>query len=335
VVFLQDVVEALRRQSDQGRKAVVARVVEIEGFSTRPGDDLIAVDDSGSLHGSLLAGVGDNELREAAASLLSGDDYALRSLTLDIHDKQAVSAGLACGGRAHLLLQPASSIPGELWQLLSTRAPAALITRLGGGGEASVVARDDRVWGGGAPAELAAQAAAMLASGRTDRRRVEQQGAEYLIEAWVPDPRLVVVGSGELIEAIRSQAGLLGWETQVSAAAGDELASLLEWAGETGALIVLSHDPHVDSPALAEGLRRGIAYVGALGSRSTQARRTERLLASGVEQTLIDTIHRPIGLDLGGRRAPEVALAIVAEILASHCGRDARPLAQRPGPIHG
>jgi xanthine dehydrogenase accessory factor len=331
---MQDVIEVLRRQADQGRDAVVARVVEIEGFSTRPGDDLVAVDESGALHGSLLAGLGDAELKEAANALLSGHGSAATSLTVDIHDKQAVSAGLACGGRAHLLLQPASAIPAQLWQLLSARAPAALITGLDGGGQAWVVARDGRSWGPGAAEGPVGEATAMLSAGRTDHRRVKHRGSEYLIEAWVPDPRLVVVGTGELIEAIRAQAALLGWETRACAGADDELSGLLEWAGETGALIVLSHDPHHDVPALAEGLRRDVAYIGALGSRSTQARRTERLLASGIEQPAIDSIHRPIGLDLGGRRAPEVALAIVAEILASHCGRDARPLAQRDGPIH-
>jgi xanthine dehydrogenase accessory factor len=332
---VQDVVEAVREQAGQGRNAVVARVIDMEGFSTRPGDDLVVVDDTGTLHGSLLAGLGDSELKTAAASVLSERDGAVTTLTLDIHDKQAVSAGLACGGRAHLLLQPSSAIPAELWERMSARAPVALVTRLGGGGEAWVVARGSRSQGAGAPDEATREAATMLASGRTDRRRVELDEGEYLIEAWVPDPRLVVVGSGELIEALRAQASLLGWETRASVGTGDELSGLLDWAGDTGALIVISHDPHVDGPALADGLRRGIAYVGALGSRSTQARRTERLLASGVDQSAIDTIHRPIGLDLGGRRAPEVALAIVAEILASHCGRDARPLALREGPIHG
>jgi xanthine dehydrogenase accessory factor len=115
----------------------------------------------------------------------------------------------------------------------------------------------------------------------------------------------------------------------------DDLDGLLAWAGATGALIVLSHDPHIDAPALSAGLARQIPYVGALGSRATQSRRVERLLAAGVTQEAIDRIHRPIGLDLGGRRSPEVALAIVAEILACHCGRDGRPLRDRTGPIHG
>jgi xanthine dehydrogenase accessory factor len=71
-----------------------------------------------------------------------------------------------------------------------------------------------------------------------------------------------------------------------------------------------------------------------MGSRATQSRRLDRLTAAGVDPTLLDRIHRPIGLDLGGRRAPEVALSIAAEILAVHCGRDARPLRDATGPIN-
>ena len=71
-----------------------------------------------------------------------------------------------------------------------------------------------------------------------------------------------------------------------------------------------------------------------MGSRSTQSRRADRLLADGVSPEDLARIHRPIGLDLGGRRAPEVALAIVAEILACHCGRDGGSLKDTTGPIH-
>jgi xanthine dehydrogenase accessory factor len=337
IPVVEEVLEAFRRQEVQSRRTVVARVVDIEGFSTRPGDDLVAVDEDGAVHGSLLAGLGSDRLKQVADSMNKGpvgNALSLQSLTIDIHDKEATSAGLACGGRAHILLQSASTIPGELWRLLGSRAPAGLITRLVGYAGATVVDRAGTSWGEQPDQDLVDQAAGLLHAGRTDRRRVARPDGEYLLEAWVPEPRVVVVGGGELLEAIGEQASLLGWETRSCPVAGDELGGLLDWAGDTGALVVLSHDPHVDSPALAEGLRKGAGYVGALGSRATQARRSERLLAGGVDQAEIDRIHRPIGLDLGGRRAPEVALAIVAEILASHCGRDARPLSLRDGPIH-
>jgi hypothetical protein len=86
------------------------------------------------------------------------------------------------------------------------------------------------------------------------------------------------------------------------------LDEALAWAGASAALVVLSHDPHVDVAAIAIALDRGVPYIGAMGSRRTQSRRMERLQALGRSETEIDRIHRPIGLDLGGRSAPEVAL---------------------------
>jgi xanthine dehydrogenase accessory factor len=216
-----------------------------------------------------------------------------------------------------------------------------LITRISGpdaGPDAIVVDRDGGRWGdvrgpSDAADALVEQARAQVVSGRTGAQRVKDTSGVALIEAWVPSPRLVVVGAGEVVDSLRAQAGLLGWEVTATEAT-DEVDVLLDWAGATGALIVLSHDPHVDVPALAAGLARSTPYVGAMGSRGTQSRRATRLLANGVTQEAIDTIHRPIGLNLGGRRAPEVALAIVAEILACHCGRDGRPLKDTSGPIH-
>lgn len=329
---MREAVEVLRQAADQGERAVMARVVEIEGFSTRPGDDFVAVDSSGTVHGSMLAGLGSEQLKDAAASLLAGESSTTATVTVDVHDKDAVSAGLACGGRARLLLQSAGTIPKVLWELLGKRAPAALLSRTDGD-RSIIVERDGTVHGGEPEGWPVEEAVAMLGSGRTGTKSLQTESGPVLLEAWVPDPRVVIVGSGELIEAIGTQAGLLGWETR-STAGVEDLAGLMDWAGLTGALVVLSHDPHVDTPALAEGLRSGMSYVGALGSRSTQSKRTDRLLAQGVPQAEVDRIHRPIGLDLGGRRAAEVALAIVAEILASHCGRDARPLSTRSGPIH-
>lgn len=327
---MKEAVEALRDAAGRGEGAVVARIVAIEGFSTRPGDDLIAVDAAGSLHGTVLAGLATDRLREAAASLLQGGRSAPALVNIDVGDRDAVSAGLACGGRATMLLHPVAAIPSELWALLASRAPAALLTR---DASAVVIDREGVAYGGQTDGWPVAEAAALLAEGRTESRRVESAQGEVLVESWVPDPRVVVVGTGELIGAIGSQAALLGWES-ASTNAVDEIGGLLEWAGLTGALVVLSHDPHVDTPALADGLASGVGYVGALGSRSTQSKRMQRLLARGVTQTDVDRIHRPVGLDLGGRRAPEVALAIVAEILASHHGRDAGPLSARTGPIH-
>jgi xanthine dehydrogenase accessory factor len=328
---MREIAEAVQRS---GGSAVVARVVGLRGFSTLPIDQLVVVDSEGRQEGDLLGRPGAARLAQEASEMLGpGGPGEPRTLTISIHGKEVEEIGLSCGGQAEVLMQPVGPIPAELWERLSDRAPVALITPLAPAGGAATTVVDPQGNSWGSPSSFVTDAVSLLAGGRSDRQRLSNESGEVLIEAWVPEPRLVVVGAGDMVTALSGQADLLDWEMQ-SCDDPALVGSLLDWAGATAALIVLSHDPHVDVPALAEALSRDVAYVGAMGSRSTQSRRLERLEASGVPASDLARIHRPIGLNLGGRRAPEVALAIVAEILACRYGRDARSLRETTGPIH-
>jgi xanthine dehydrogenase accessory factor len=325
--------------------AVAARVVDIQGFSTWPGDELVVVDGSGVRFGQVLGPSGAASVVDAAGPLLQAGSGGLATAVVEIHGDAVVEAGLSCGGRAELLLQPTSTIPGAFWELLAARAAVALLTRLDGPGSRGgslVVAAGGRTWGSLDPPgeDAVAVAEQLVAGGHSATRRTEDSHGTVLVEAWVPDPRLVVIGAGDLVGALAAQAGLLGWEQTAvddrpaAGGAWPAMDDALAWAGASAALVVLSHDPHVDVPALGAALDAGVAYIGAMGSRQTQSRRLDRLAASGRGPADLDRIHRPIGLDLGGRSAAEVALAICAEVLACHCGRDGRPLKDRDGPIH-
>jgi xanthine dehydrogenase accessory factor len=332
---VEDLAEIVRRHQAAGDPIAIARVIRVEGFSTLAADDasLVVVDANGEVQGGPLAILAGAPLAEAARVVLApAPARPMVEVTVEIGDKEAVAAGLACGGRVELLLQSAATVPPQLWDSLRARSPVAMLTWIQRS-QVAVVSADGRAFGQALPDELVESAREALHEGRSVNRKIEHEGSAVLLEAWVPAPRLAVVGGGELLDALCAQAALLGWETRGT----DDLAGLdelLEWSGESGALIVLSHDPQIDVPALACGLRSGIAYVGALGSRQTQARRSGQLAEDGIEASLLARVRRPIGLDLGGRRAPEVALAIVAEILGCHHGRTAKPLTETSGPIH-
>ena len=90
--------------------------------------------------------------------------------------------------------------------------------------------------------------------------------------------------------------------------------------GPNDAVAILSHDPKFDEPAIVEALKRGARYVGAIGSRKTQADRRRRLLEAGLTEEQLGRIRGPIGLDLGGREPAETALAILAEIVSVRRG---------------
>lgn len=336
-----DVAEGIRSWRAGGVPGVFARVLSLQGFSSWAGDELVAWA-GGQQYGDVLGRYGAEQLAAAGeASLAAGP--RLDRLVIDVHGSRVAEAGLACGGQAELLLQPTTAVPDSLWNALAERAPVALITVIDGpqAGPLGVVVHPGGHWEGAVgtapgtqpPEEAVTVALELLGSGRTDRELLEHPAGTCLVESWVPTPRLVVAGGGDLLAAIGAQARLLGWETKGT----DDPAALdglFDWGGASTALVVLSHDPHLDTPALTGGLARKVAYVGAMGSRRTQSKRLERLAAQGVSDDDLARIHRPIGLDLGGRRPAEVALAICAEILAVRSGRDGRPLAQREGPIH-
>jgi xanthine dehydrogenase accessory factor len=162
--------------------------------------------------------------------------------------------------------------------------------------------------------------------GQRTRTGLREEGERSIFaESIQPAPRLVVVGAGDIAEAICALAGPLGWRTVVvdpraALATRERVPSAGElvvgWpdaieVDEETAVISLVHEERLDLPALLAGVEGGAFYVGALGSKRAQAKRREQL------GELADGIHGPVGLDLGGETAAEIALEIVGEILAA------------------
>ena len=142
---------------------------------------------------------------------------------------------------------------------------------------------------------------------------------------------LLVVGDGEVAAALDATARVLGW-TPVTVNSLEDTAAALDRAD---AVVVLSHHDGLDGPALAAALSSDARYVGAMGSRATQARRRDWMRANGVSEEAIDAVHGPAGLDIGADTPAEIAVAIVAEIIALDRGAAATgSLSKRSGPIH-
>ena len=146
-------------------------------------------------------------------------------------------------------------------------------------------------------------------------------------------PRLVCFGAGELADALCRVAGAVGWPcTVVDPREGFETDGLRELEADA-ALAVLTHVHDLDDAALLAALDSEAGYIGVRGSRATQAARRERLLAAGVPEAALARISAPTGLDLGGSAPEEMALSIVAEVVALRHGRDGGRLAHRTGRI--
>ncbi|GAA5126329.1 XdhC family protein [Haloechinothrix salitolerans] len=143
--------------------------------------------------------------------------------------------------------------------------------------------------------------------------------------------QILIVGSGDVATALESIGITLGWKPVVATSLSDVTSRL----PATESVIVLSHDDQLDGPALAAALTSNASYIGAMGSRRTQARRRDWLLTNGVSAELADSIRGPAGLDIGARTPAEIAVSIIAEIVACHRGATAADaLSARPGPIH-
>ncbi|MGH7102736.1 MAG: XdhC family protein [Acetobacteraceae bacterium] len=188
-----------------------------------------------------------------------------------------------------------------------------------------------------APVELCAAAAAALASDKS--RSVKIGGREWFLQAHNPPPRLILIGAVHISQALVPIAAALGFAVTVVDPRGSfasrerfpGVALRRDWPDEAlddlkpdtrSAIVTLTHDPKLDDPALDRALRSPAFYIGSLGSRRTHAQRLARLAALGHSPAALSRIHGPVGLSIEASTAPEIALSILAEIVAVRRGAE-------------
>jgi xanthine dehydrogenase accessory factor len=242
------------------------------------------------------------------------------------------------------------TVAHRLLELARSDERAVLFTVVEGpeaGAKLLVLLEHDGETVGDAPLSLASLAREIRSNGMH-----EHEGLRVFAEVYGPPPRLVVIGAVDTAEALCAAAKLLGWRTicvdaRAAFATPERIPSadelIVEWpdvalAGidpdHGTAIVVLTHDLKFDVPALVAALHTEAFYVAAIGSRKTQAKRREELVAAGLTEEQLARIHGPAGLDLGSEGPEEIAQAIVGEIVAVRRGRAGGFLKERPGPIH-
>jgi xanthine dehydrogenase accessory factor len=172
---------------------------------------------------------------------------------------------------------------------------------------------------------------------RDEAQTVEIDGQTWFVQVEAPPPRLLIVGAVHIAQALAPMAAIAGYApTIIDPRRGfatqqrfPGIPLILSWPDEAlatlapdsrTALVTLAHDPKLDDPALDSALRTASFFIGALGSRKTHARRLERLAALGHSAETLTRVRGPVGLPIGARTAPEIALSVLAELVAAARG---------------
>jgi len=336
---MRDVLPDIERWLGEGRRVALATVVETWGSAPRTVGGKMAVSDDRRIAGSVSGGCVEGAVVEAAADVLASGTPRL--LRFGVSDDTAWSVGLACGGSIEVFLEPvAKELFGPVRDALKAERPVALATVIRGAdadvGRKAVLFENGKTLGDRDEATLDAARAALSES---RSRRFAVGGREIFADVQLPSPRMVIVGGVHIAVALVGLAKALGFRTILvdprAAFANpkrfphvDEIRS--DWPAEAlskiglnagSAVAVLAHDPKLDDPALIAALSSSAFYVGALGSARTQEKRRTRLVAAGVSAEALRRLHAPIGLDLGGRSPEEIALSVMAEVVAARHGK--------------
>jgi len=330
---VKQIAEELLAWRARGDRLAIATVVRVSGSAPRPlGATLLAAPGT-RIAGSVSNGCVEADVYEAAMS--ASESGAARVIRYGISDEFAFTVGLSCGGQIDVLVEAVNELHGRAAEAIHAGRSAVLASVIAPEGRAGTRAAwiDGERVEGSDPAllPLMAQARDALREGVS---RIVRGEEEVLLNVAGTPPLLAIVGASDVAMALARIGHGLGYRIVVADPrealasrdrfpAADELVSA--WPKEAlgrlaldaaAAVVILTHDEKFDHPALVAALRSGAGYVGAIGSRRTNEQRFAWLRTQGFGDVDIERLHAPIGLDIGATGAEEMALAILAEIVA-------------------
>lgn len=309
---------------DAGRQATLATVVKTWGSAPRPVGAMLAIRDDGQVSGSVSGGcIEDDLIGRVRAHDLGGDMPEV--VTYGVTKEQAERFGLPCGGTLRIVLEPLSSRSG-LKALLETVERHELVARtldIKSGGSALAPAKWSDV--------------------------LEFDGA-VLKTIHGPRWRLLIIGAGQLSGYLAQMAQALdyqvtvcdpreeyasGWNlagAELNRGMPDDVVLALNMDAHT-AVVAVTHDPKLDDMALLEALKSPAFYVGAIGSRVNNDKRRKRLAEFDLSAAEIARLHGPVGLPIGSRTPPEIAVSVLAEMTAVRRGVALAAVSTQAAPV--
>lgn len=318
-----EVLKSAQAWMKSGHHVTLATVVKTWGSAPRPVGALLVIREDGLVSGSVSGGcVEDDLIEKVKAHRLARDKPAV--VTYGVTNEEATRWGLPCGGTLQLVLEPLSEASGVA-ELLETIGKQMLVSR-----------RLDMESG-----------KVTLAPGKGSDM-LEFDG-KVLATVHGPRWRLVLIGAGQLTRYLAEMARMLdyqvvvvdpreeyytGWDMpglEVNRGMPDDVVVGLNPDGHC-AVVALTHDPKLDDMALMEALKSPAFYVGAIGSKKNNDARRVRLQEFDLSEAEISRLRGPVGLYLGSKTPPEIALAILAEMTAVRHGVNSVDWASKPKP---
>jgi len=338
---MRDILADLLRWQEEGKAIALATVVQTWGSSPRGVGSKMALTLDGNVTGSVSGGCVENAVIEAGIQSLETNRPQL--LHFGVADETAWEVGLACGGSIDIFVKPLdTNFFEELHFAFENNRSLIIATVIRGSdkllGRELLIHEHSRStgwlgidWNG----QIDKLASEVISQG-VSRRVLLDDEVELFLEPILPPPSLIIVGGVHIAIALTSLAKVLDFRTividprktwgnkdrfpnmdQLIQAWPEEAFEQIEITRST-AIATLTHDPKLDDPALKSALSSPAFYIGALGSRSTQAKRRERLLHEGLTKSQLDRLHGPIGLDINAQTPEEIALAIMAEVVEAY-----------------
>lgn len=325
-----------------GERVAVATVVKTWGSSPRPPGSLLCISETGQFVGSVSGGCIEGAVIGAAQEAM--DDGQPRLLEFGVTNDMAWEVGLACGGQVQVFVRPLATggadaeLDRQLLSALLARRSVALLTAIPDGtrqliSEDAILAEPSAAL----PADLRAAVTEALASDRPVELTApsgEVGGSRrYFVQPFCAPSRLLIIGAVHIAQPLSQLAAIAGLEVIVidprTAFASQDrfpgVERLTTWPGPAlsglgldrrCAVVTLTHDPKLDDPALEAALRSPAFYIGSLGSGKTHSARLQRLRSRGFSDADLARIHGPVGLKISARSPAEIAVSILAELVA-------------------
>ena len=354
VAELFDHIDELRKT---GGRIAVATLVNTRGTTPRKEGAKMLVGEAGKVLGSVtIGGCVDAQVIEEAEDVLTS--MRPRLLEMNLGDEEAWEIGLTCGGTIEVFVEPmaldqtddtAARFYDRVRNHASRGGIGAVVTRLDGNGGKLLVLDDGTIEGTlgepGVTERFVAEARTAIGQGASRTAIIE--GVRAFLEVVAPPALLVVVGANHVAMPLTTLARTLGYRTVVidgrprfatrerfpdvddlKIGIPSELITDYPLVRST-ALVLVAHDYKYELPVLHYALARDVGYIGMLGSSRRGAAILKLLREDGVDEASLARVRVPIGLDLGAKAAPEIALAVLAEIQAVRGGGTGLPMSKK------